>query len=205
MIKVEELFIAPTATVLETLRKLDETGQRILFIAPEGHLKAVITDGDIRKFFLRGGTPDQTVDHAANYHPLSVSVSERGKARSILQEHCIDALPILKRIEGNKTAKKRMEAYVYQLIGRWKDTRGTEYVFREDGSCCIAGKEGYFGGSGYEITVGDEPYPTKGEYSVVSVRGKTVTLRGLQSGRTIRLSYLGEPTDREESADNPEN
>ena len=43
MIKVEELFIAPTATVLETLRKLDETGQRILFIAPEGHLKAVIT------------------------------------------------------------------------------------------------------------------------------------------------------------------
>ena len=97
MIKVEELFIAPTATVLETLRKLDETGQRILFIAPEGHLKAVITDGDIRKFFLRGGTPDQTVDHAANYHPLSVSVSERGKARSILQEHCIDALPWLSR------------------------------------------------------------------------------------------------------------
>jgi len=97
LIKVEELFIAPTATVLETLRKLDETGQRILFIAPEGHLKAVITDGDIRKFFLRGGTPDQTVDHAANYHPLSVSVSERGKARSILQEHCIDALPVLNK------------------------------------------------------------------------------------------------------------
>ena len=63
----------------ETLRKLDETGQRILFIAPEGKLKAVITDGDIRKFFLRGGTPDQTIDNAANYHPLSVSVAERGK------------------------------------------------------------------------------------------------------------------------------
>ena len=42
MIKVEELFIEPTATVLETLRKLDETGQRILFIAPEGQLKAQI-------------------------------------------------------------------------------------------------------------------------------------------------------------------
>ena len=97
MIKVEELFIEPTATVLETLRKLDETGQRILFIAPEGKLKAVITDGDIRKFFLRGGTPDQTVDHAANYHPLSVPVSERGKAREILQQHCIDALPVLNK------------------------------------------------------------------------------------------------------------
>ena len=53
--------------------------------------------------------------------------------------------------------------------------------------------------------MGDEPYPTKGAYSVVSVRGKTVTLRALQRGRTIRLSFLGVPTDREESADNPEN
>ena len=77
MIKVEELFIEPTATVLETLRKLDETGQRILFIAPEGQLKAVITDGDIRKF--------------------SLPVSERGKARKMLQKHCIDALPILNK------------------------------------------------------------------------------------------------------------
>ena len=117
----------------------------------------------------------------------------------------LDAYPILKCIEGNKTAKKRLEAYVYQLIGRWKDTRGTEYVFREDGSCRIAGEEGYFGGSGYEITVGDEPYPTTGAYSVVSVRGSAVTLRGLQSGKTIRLSYLGEATPKEESAENPEN
>lgn len=50
-----------------------------------------------------------------------------------------------------------------------------------------------------------EPYPTTGAYSVVSVRGSTVTLRGLQSGKTIRLSYLGEATAKEETADNPEN
>ena len=34
--------------MLDTMKKLDETGQRILFIAPEGKLKAVVTDGDIR-------------------------------------------------------------------------------------------------------------------------------------------------------------
>lgn len=45
----------------------------------------------------------------------------------------------------------------------------------------------------------------RGAYSVVSVRGSTVTLRGLQSGKTIRLSYLGEATAKEETADNPEN
>ena len=95
MIQVEELFLAPDATVLEALRKLDETGQRILFIAPQGRLEAALTDGDIRKFFLRGGTPDQAASLAANYHPLSLPIAERGRARDVLQENRIDALPIL--------------------------------------------------------------------------------------------------------------
>ena len=95
MLKVEELFISPDATILDSMKKLDETGQRILFIAPEGRLQAALTDGDIRKFFLRGGTPDQTVDRAANYHPLSLPIAERGRAREVLQTHRIDALPIL--------------------------------------------------------------------------------------------------------------
>lgn len=97
MLKVEELFIPADATVLEALRLLDKTGQRILFIAPEGKLQAVITDGDIRKFFLRGGTPDRKVEEAANFHPISLSVSERGRAREELERNCIDALPILNR------------------------------------------------------------------------------------------------------------
>ncbi|MFR8976815.1 MAG: hypothetical protein ACLVJB_02880 [Christensenellales bacterium] len=114
----------------------------------------------------------------------------------------LDALPILRRI-GIARRRKAAEAYVYQIISRWKDTRGRNTS--SAGGEPIAGEEGYFGGSGYEITVGGEPYPTTGAYSVVSVRGSTVTLRGLQSGKTIRLSYLGEATAKEETADNPEN
>ncbi len=97
MLKVEELFIPESATVLETMRKLDETGQRIVFIAPGGRLKAVVTDGDIRKFFLRGGTMDAPVSQAANYTPRSLPISERGRAREVLQQHSIDALPILNK------------------------------------------------------------------------------------------------------------
>ena len=75
MLKIEELIIPRTATVLETMKKLDETGQRILFIAPEGRLEAVVTDGDIRKFFLRGGTLEAPVAEAANFRPISLPVS----------------------------------------------------------------------------------------------------------------------------------
>lgn len=97
MLKVEQLYIEPTATVLDSMKQLDETGQRILFIAPGGHLQAVVTDGDLRKYFLRGGTLADPVQNAANYHPKSLQIDERGKAKAELQRHCIDALPILNR------------------------------------------------------------------------------------------------------------
>jgi len=105
----------------------------------------------------------------------------------------LDALELLEQIEASsKTAKKKLDAYVYRIIGRWKDARGVEYIFRRDGSCSIAGEEGYFGGSGYDITVGAEKYPTSKAYSVVSLRNKTLTLKNLATGSTVRLSYLGE-------------
>ena len=97
MLKAEELFIPETASILDAMKRLDETGQRILFIAPEGRLKAVITDGDIRKCMLRGGSLEDPISNAANYHPKSLPIAERGRARSEMEHWGIDALPILDR------------------------------------------------------------------------------------------------------------
>ena len=71
MLHIEELYIQPDATVLEAMKKLDETGQRILFVAPEGRLEAVLTDGDVRKYILRGGELEGPVSGAANYRPIT--------------------------------------------------------------------------------------------------------------------------------------
>ena len=110
-----------------------------------------------------------------------------------------DALELLEQIrEINKNAAKKLDAYVFKVMGRWKDARGVEYIFRRDGSCSIAGEELHYGGSGYEIAVASEPYPTKGVYSVVSLRNKTLTLRILENKSTLRLSYVGEPTEKSE-------
>lgn len=95
MLKVEELCIDQGMTVLETMKKLDETGQRILFVAPGGRLQAVVTDGDIRKFILRGGALTDPVEKAANPRPKSLHLAERGRARAELERYGIDALPIL--------------------------------------------------------------------------------------------------------------
>ena len=95
MLHIEELYIQPDATVLEAMKKLDETGQRILFVAPEGRLEAVLTDGDVRKYILRGGELEGPVGGAANYRPVSLPVAERGSAKAVLEEKGIDALPLL--------------------------------------------------------------------------------------------------------------
>ena len=129
---------------------------------------------------------------------------ERAK---ILQEtgRPLDALPLLESIESvSKTAAKRLDAYVFRIIGRWKDSRGVEYVFRRDGTCSIAGQEAYFGGSGYDITIGDAPYPEKTGFGVVSLKSKTLTLKNNETKKNIRLNYIGEPTppvSEAESAD----
>lgn len=88
-------FIDENATVRATLQTLDETGERILFIAPGGVLRAVVTDGDIRKFLLRGGSLEEPVSKAANYAPISLPIGARGRAKAEMAAKGIDALPLL--------------------------------------------------------------------------------------------------------------
>lgn len=123
---------------------------------------------------------------------------ERSK-ELIEQNRPLDALPVLERIAEHKTAKKRLDAYVYKLIGRWKDTKGKEFIFRRDGTCSIDGQELYYGGSGYEVFVGDAPYPAKRAYRVVSLKKGTFTLHEEETGKDFRMSYLGEPETAEEA------
>lgn len=93
--QLDELLIDEDKTVLEAMRRLDETGHRILFIAPQGKLKAVVTDSDVRRHILRGGQLDEAVSKAANYSPKWVAADQRGTARSMLLRYSIDALPVL--------------------------------------------------------------------------------------------------------------
>ena len=100
MLQMEQFWISPDMTVLDAMRKLDETGQRILFVVEDGKLLGALTDGDVRKFILKGGTLEDPVRLAANLHPYSLPVERRGEARAMLEEKQIDALPLLNKQGG---------------------------------------------------------------------------------------------------------
>ena len=150
--------------------------------------------------------PLQAEELPARYAQLKDMYEDACLARSeelIEQGRPLDALGVLERVDEHKTAKKRLDAYVYKLIGRWKDTKGTEYVFRRDGTCTIAGKDGYFGGSGYEVFVGETPYPTTRAYRVVSLKKGVFTMHDEATNKDFRLTYLGEADTA--AGDNTEN
>lgn len=97
MLRLEDFFIDGDQTILEAMESLSVTGERIMFIAPDGILDAVLTDGDLRKYLTKGGSLSDPVSEAANHNPITLTVEERFHAREVLAERQIDALPILDR------------------------------------------------------------------------------------------------------------
>ena len=93
--QIDELIIDASASVLDTMRRLDETGRSVLFLAPNGVLKAVVTDGDIRRYILKGGDLTQSVGDMANYAPLSLPMERRSDAKKLLLDNVITAVPLL--------------------------------------------------------------------------------------------------------------
>ncbi len=95
--RIEELIIDKDITVLQAMQKLNEKGKKILFIAPDLKLKAVLTDGDVRRHILHGGRLDEKVGDMANYNFRYVDVSQRHKASDLLIKKSISAMPVLNK------------------------------------------------------------------------------------------------------------
>ena len=101
--RVDDLFITEDISVLDAMRKLDETGLGVLFVAPEGVLRAVVTDGDIRRYILKSLPLEGPVREAANYSPYALPMEARARAKTALLEHGIGALPLLTSGAGCRT------------------------------------------------------------------------------------------------------
>ncbi len=93
--RIEDLIISEDITVLQAMQQLNEKGKKILFIAPDLKLKAVLTDGDVRRHILHGGKLDAKVGEMANYKFMALPLSQRHKATDILMRKSITALPVL--------------------------------------------------------------------------------------------------------------
>ncbi len=94
---IDDLIISEDITVIDAMQKLNEVGKKILFVAPDFKLKAVLTDGDVRRHILHGGKLDAKVGEMANYNFHALSVSQRSQASTEMIQQSISAIPLLNK------------------------------------------------------------------------------------------------------------
>ena len=95
ILNIETLFITEDQSVLEAMKKIDVTANQILLIAENNILKAIITDGDIRRHLLRGGKLEEKVTQIANYNPRFIFEKDKDNAQELMKQWSILSLPIV--------------------------------------------------------------------------------------------------------------
>lgn len=88
-------FIGPeTLTVAQAMQKIDTNACRILFITDSAsRLTACVTDGDIRRFLLKGGKMEESVMRAANRNPRFAFSEE--EAETLYHKRNFIVIPIV--------------------------------------------------------------------------------------------------------------
>ncbi|CAH2211892.1 nucleotidyltransferase family protein [Tepidibacter aestuarii] len=95
--RLQDLFIDETMTIKEALKKLDETAKKILIVTEYNKLKAVITDGDIRRWILRSGDLSKTVSLIMNKKPVFLTIGNEHLAEKLMKEKFIESIPVVNK------------------------------------------------------------------------------------------------------------
>lgn len=90
-----EIYIEEHNTILEAMQKLDKNARKILFLHNNGALLATVTDGDIRRWILKGGNLQAEIRNVANYSPMYLHEGQAHLALSVMKEYGIDAIPLV--------------------------------------------------------------------------------------------------------------
>ncbi len=94
----KELCISKTASIKDALKKLNVTGRRVLLVVDkEDHLEGTISDGDIRRYVLKGRSLDDSVKKAYHKDPVYLKKTDfsMDDAKKIFLKTAIELIPII--------------------------------------------------------------------------------------------------------------
>lgn len=92
---VWKFTIGMNTTVIDAMKKLNETATGILLLIEGEIIKATITDGDIRRHILQNGCLTDPVSVVANYHFKSVKPEDTEAAHQILSSGKLTCIPVV--------------------------------------------------------------------------------------------------------------
>jgi len=106
---LSKLIIDEEASIREAIKKLDIGAKKILLILEETKLKAVLTDGDIRRWILKNGDLEAPVKLIMNSNPIYLLIEDGDKAKELMKRHFIEAIPLVDK-------EKNLESIIF-----WND------------------------------------------------------------------------------------
>ena len=95
---MKDITIPPQATIKEAMEALDRTAEKVLMVVDnDKKLIGALTDGDIRRYILKGRDLIGTIQEAYNPNPIFVFQEEYNleKIKKVLTKNKIDLVPIL--------------------------------------------------------------------------------------------------------------
>lgn len=92
---IKQLCISPEYSILEAIKVLDETHERIVLILQEDKLVGILTDSDVRKWILKSQDLSQSVECAMTKCPICVTPNTVDTAYELMEKHGIDAIPVV--------------------------------------------------------------------------------------------------------------
>lgn len=93
--KIKNLCIPPSSSIMEAIRVLDETHERIVLVVEDGRLAGVVTDSDVRKWILKSNDFTCEVSRAMTPRPICVTEDTRQEAFAVMERYGIDAVPVI--------------------------------------------------------------------------------------------------------------
>ncbi|MDD5067926.1 MAG: nucleotidyltransferase family protein [bacterium] len=97
MERLKKILIAENITVKESLKRMDQTAGKILIIVEKDLvLKGVLTDGDIRRWILKGGDLNDSIEKVMNSRPIRLHEGyDQEEVKRLMVEKKIECIPIV--------------------------------------------------------------------------------------------------------------
>lgn len=93
---LESFLINPNITVFEAMKAIDKGAEGIVYVCDDNrHLLGVVTDGDIRRHIIHGGSLDSPVTTVMNRTPVKLTFASRAEADRCMEQHSITSVPVI--------------------------------------------------------------------------------------------------------------
>ena len=92
---IQDMLVDTSVSVIEAVAKMNGNGYGIVFVCDRDILKGVFSDGDFRRYILKGGDTNKQIKEIANFNPLYLKAEQQYNSIQFMKEHKITALPVV--------------------------------------------------------------------------------------------------------------